>query len=151
MKSDYFFPVPHITIRPAELLATVAGASGSAGALGQYGINIGPMIISWLFRYTNGSIENFMGRALQHRRKEISIQRKKIAKAVKKETEREQNEILRQERKAARRARRAEREAKKDEVTSERLSEQTSESISENSWLPRKQHEVTYKSMDDLD
>lgn len=118
MKSEYFFPVPYIPIRPAELLATAAGASGNANALGNYGINIGPMIISWFFRYMNGKLENFMGRSLQQRMNEINKEKRKATKAEQKEVRRQQEEILRQERKEARRVRRAERELKKQEAAS---------------------------------
>jgi hypothetical protein len=116
MKSAYFFPVPYIPIRPAELLATAAGASGNANVLGNYGINIGPMIVSWFFRYMNGKLENFMGRSLQQRMNEINKEKRKATKAEQKEVRRQQEETLRQERKEARRARRVERELKKQEA-----------------------------------
>jgi hypothetical protein len=118
MKSEYFFPVPYVPIRPAELLATAAGGSGNAGALGNYGINIGPMIVSWLFRYMNEKLENFMGLALQQRMNEINKEKRKATKAAQKEAKRQQEEMLRQERKEARRARRAEREMKKQQAAS---------------------------------
>ena len=108
MKSKYFFPVPYIPIKPAALLATAAGTS-SAGPFENYGLNVGPMFISGLFRFCNGRIEMFMGRALSDA---MQRQRKERRKA-RKEEERKQEEILRQERKEARRIRRAERELRK--------------------------------------
>mmetsp|Transcript_15980 Transcript_15980/g.19510 ORF Transcript_15980/g.19510 Transcript_15980/m.19510 type:complete len:398 (-) Transcript_15980:106-1299(-) len=113
MKSEYFFPVPHIPIRPAALLASASGAGASgAGPLGQYGLNVGPMAISWLFRFVNGRIEQFMGKALLDAQKHV----RKQQKAARKEEERKEEEILRKERKAARRARRAERELRKQQA-----------------------------------
>ena len=112
MKSEYFFPIPHIPIRPAALLATATGNTGGAGPLGSYGINVGPMVVSWLFRFTNGKIENFMGRALADAHKK----QKKKMKAARKEQEKKEAAIAKEERRAARRARRAEREARKKEA-----------------------------------
>lgn len=62
MRSKYFFPIPNIPIRPAQLLA--GGVGGDAGALGQYGINVGPMIISGLFRFLNNRVEGMIGKAM---------------------------------------------------------------------------------------
>ncbi len=109
MKSKYFFPIPHIPIRPAALLTTAAGGTGGAGPLDNYGLNVGPMVVSALFRFVNGRIEMFMGRVLSeaHRRQ------RKARKAARKEEERKEAEILKQERRAARTARRAERERRR--------------------------------------
>lgn len=161
MKSEYFFPVPYVPIRPAELLATAAGASGNVGALGNYGINIGPMIVSWLFRYMNGKLENFMGLALQQRMNEINKGKRKATKAAQKEAKRQQEEILRQERKEARRARRAEREMKKQQAASateivnsnESSLDKDSPSIVANSQNSERSptSEKVYSAMDELD
>lgn len=89
MKSKYFFPVPHLPIRPAQLLA----GGGDAGALGQYGINIGPMIISGLFRFLNNRVEAFIGNAMssafqrqrKRARKEERAKEKEERRKIKKE------------------------------------------------------------------
>lgn len=163
MRSEYFFPVPYIPIRPAELLATAAGASGNTSALGNYGINIGPMIVSWFFRYMNGKFENFMGRALQNRMNEINKEKRKATKAAAKEAKRQQEEILRQERKEARRVRRAEREMKKQEAAAaaatatmeanETTLSKDSPSIGEKAQTIDRSHPVekVYAAMDELD
>jgi len=109
MKSKYFFPVPRIPIRPAELIASATGNTKGAGPLGNYGINVGPMVISWLFRFLNGRLEQFMGKALSKANK----RQKKQKKAVKKAEEMKEAAVAKAERKAARKARRAEREALK--------------------------------------
>jgi hypothetical protein len=80
--NSYLFPVPYIPIRPAALIASATtaanpysssgsgtGTAAGAGPLGQYGINIGPMLISWLFRYGTGKIEMYMGKALSEARR----------------------------------------------------------------------------------
>lgn len=108
MKSKYFFPVPNIPIKPAALLASAAGTS-SGGPFDNYGINVGPMFVSGIFRFLNGQIEGFMGRALAAALK----RQKKARKAARSVEDKMQAEVLRQERKAARRARRAEKEARK--------------------------------------
>ena len=46
---QYLFPIPNIPIKPAQMLAVASGKAGNAaGPLGNYGINIGPMV-----RHTN--------------------------------------------------------------------------------------------------
>ena len=89
MRSKYFFPVPNLPIRPAQLLA----GGGDAGALGQYGINIGPMIISGLFRFLNNRVEGMIGKAMStafqnQRRKE----RDEMKRARKEERAKEKEE-----------------------------------------------------------
>jgi len=89
MRSKYFFPVPNLPIRPAQLLA----GGGDAGALGQYGINIGPMIISGLFRFLNNRVEGMIGKAMStafqnQRRKE----RDELKRARKEERAKEKEE-----------------------------------------------------------
>ncbi len=106
MKSKYFFPIPSIPIRPAQLLA--GGVGGDAGALGQYGINVGPMIISGLFRFLNNRVEamigNAMANAFQKQRKdarrEERAKEKEERRKMKKEAKRrmkEEEERTRQE------------------------------------------------------
>ena len=112
MKSKYFFPVPYLPIQPAALLASAAG-TGTGGPLASYGLNIGPMVVSAMFRFLNGRIELFMGKALAEAHKRERKERKK----AKKEEERVRAEMERQERKAARRARRAERELRKQQAS----------------------------------
>jgi len=112
MKSKYFFPVPNISIRPASLIAAASGNTGGAGPLGNYGINVGPMAISWFFRFVNGRLELFMGRALA----ESNKRQRKQRKAVKKEQEKKEAAIATEERRAARRVRREARKKAAEEV-----------------------------------
>ncbi len=113
MKSKYFFPVPHIPIRPAALLATASGNTGGAGALGNYGLNVGPMVISFVFKFVNGKLEYFVGKALSQALKRQKKEQKKEMKAARKEQEKQEAAIAKEERRAARKARRAERERRK--------------------------------------
>lgn len=109
MKSKYFFPVPRIPIRPAELIATASGNSGGAGPLGNYGLNVGPMLISWLFRFVNGRLEQFIGKALSDANK----REKKKKRAEKKANEKREAAIAKEERRAVRKARKKEKEVLK--------------------------------------
>lgn len=92
MRSKYFFPVPSIPIKPAQLLA--GGMGGDAGALGQYGINVGPMIISGLFRFLNNRVEGMIGNAMsiafqsqrKRARKEERAKEKEERRKMKNET-----------------------------------------------------------------
>ncbi|EED89784.1 predicted protein [Thalassiosira pseudonana CCMP1335] len=93
MTSKYFFPVPSLPIRPAQLLTP---KGGDAGALGKYGINVGPMVISWLFRFLNGRVEAMIGKAMaaafqdQRRREKEDMKRmRKEERAKEKEAKRE--------------------------------------------------------------
>ena len=98
MKSKYFFPIPYIPIRPAALIATASGNTGGAGSLGNYGLNVGPMAISWIFRFVNGKLELFMGRAMLVANKRL----KKQKKAAQKERERQATKVAKEERKKRR-------------------------------------------------
>lgn len=119
MKSKYFFPVPYIPVKPAALIATATGNTGGAGPLGSYGLNVGPMVISWLFRFLNGRVEQFMGKALVDAHKK----QKKEAKAKRKLAEKLEaaaaKAAAKAERKAARKARREEKEALKKNAEEE--------------------------------
>ena len=106
MKSKYFFPIPNLPIKPAQLLA--GGLGGDAGALGQYGINVGPMIISGLFRFLNNRVEGMIGNAMasafqrqrKNARKEERAKEKEERRKLKKEAKlrmKEEEERARQE------------------------------------------------------
>mmetsp|Transcript_12272 Transcript_12272/g.35124 ORF Transcript_12272/g.35124 Transcript_12272/m.35124 type:complete len:395 (+) Transcript_12272:51-1235(+) len=106
-RNKYSFPMPSIPVRPAALLAASTG--GNAGALGQYGINVAPMIITWAFRWGSRKLEYWTGKALvnaqKRRRKEEKARRKKEGEAP----------WEKQARREAKAKRRAEREAKQQE------------------------------------
>ncbi len=112
MRSKYFFPIPYLPIKPASLLASAAGSTNvESTPFANYGLNLGPMVISAIFRFANGRIEGFMGKALSNAYKK----QKKEKKAARKEEEKLEAERLRRERKAARKARREERELRKEQ------------------------------------
>ncbi|KAL7516521.1 hypothetical protein ACHAWX_001528 [Stephanocyclus meneghinianus] len=108
MTSKYFFPTPNIPIRPVELLTP---KGHDAGAFGKYGINIGPMIVSWFFRFLSGRVEGMIGQAMsdafqnqrrkekeemKRRRKEERAKEKEERRAAKKEAKEIAKEIARQ-------------------------------------------------------
>jgi hypothetical protein len=65
MSSKYFFPMPNISVKPAQFMGTQV----SNGPMGQYGLNVGPMVLTWGMRFVYGRIEAWAGRqfALAHR------------------------------------------------------------------------------------
>jgi hypothetical protein len=106
MTSSYFFPIPSISIKPAQLLATMAGSSNAAGPLANYGINIGPMIITWLFRFGYGRIESWTGKKLSE---SYSKRRREEKMAAKTKREESYNDELFMKQREARRAAKEER------------------------------------------
>lgn len=115
MSSKYFFPVPNIPIRPAQLLTP---QGGDAGALGQYGINVGPMGISWLFRFLNGRVQAMIGRAMSQALKSEKKREKKEMKRAMKEERAKEKEAMREARKDVKKAK-AERMAARGETQEE--------------------------------
>ena len=108
MTSKYFFPTPNIPIRPVEMLTP---KGHDAGAYGKYGINVGPMVISWFFRFLSGRVEGMIGKAMsealqqqrkrekdamKERRREERAREKEAKRAAKKEAKELAKEIARQ-------------------------------------------------------
>lgn len=58
--SKYFFPVPRLSVRPAQLLGGDMAKSPMAG----FGINIGGMLVTWVMRFSYSKIEQWTGNAL---------------------------------------------------------------------------------------
>lgn len=63
MRSKYFFPVPSLPIRPGQILG---GEASQSSSISNYGINVAPMVISWLMRFMYNTIERWTGRTLSH-------------------------------------------------------------------------------------
>jgi hypothetical protein len=92
----WFFPTPNLPLRPGQFM----GEEVAKSQAGSYGINVGPMILTWLMRYVHSKIESWTGRALvRAQRKQRKKQRdaettqeraaRKEAKRVAKEHEAE--------------------------------------------------------------
>jgi hypothetical protein len=64
MRSKYFFPVPSISIRPEMLMGGPMAKSSSSSSPANYGLNVGPMAVSWFLRFVYGRVENWTGKAL---------------------------------------------------------------------------------------
>lgn len=101
MSSKYFFPVPNIPIRPAQLLTPTGG---DAGALGKYGINVGPMLIRWTFSFINGRVEAMVGRAMSDAHKKEKKREKKEMKQAMKEERAKEKEAKREARRQVKKA-----------------------------------------------
>ena len=59
-RSKFLFPTPSLPLRPAQLL----GGPLAQSAAGQYGINVGPMVVTWVMRWIHSRLEAWTGRAL---------------------------------------------------------------------------------------
>ena len=69
-RNKWFFPMPAILVHPAKFM----GGQMAQSSLANYGVNVGPMAITWLLRFVNGRLEAWTGKALARARK---VQRKK--------------------------------------------------------------------------
>jgi hypothetical protein len=99
--NKYFFPIPSLPIRPAAMM----GGPVSSGPLARYGVNVGPMLVTWVLRFLQGRLETWTGRALS-----------KAHRAQTKKSRRENETPEEKEaRRAARRARRAAREEEQNQ------------------------------------
>jgi hypothetical protein len=61
--SKYFFPIPRLTIRPAQLM----GGDIANSSIANYGINVGSMLVTYGLRYSYGKIESWTGVVLSNK------------------------------------------------------------------------------------
>jgi hypothetical protein len=76
---------------------------------GKYGINVGPMVISWSFRFINGKVEAMIGRAMADALTRQKRREKEEMKRIKKEErakEKEARRVAREHAKLAEKVRR---------------------------------------------
>ena len=110
MSSRYFFPTPNFSIRPAQFM----GGPIAHGPLAKYGVNVGPMVLTWMFRFFSARVEAWTGRALSraHRQQRKEAKQwedpeerkaRKAARRAAKQAAREEEERKRREEEAARR------------------------------------------------
>lgn len=82
----YLFPTPNIPIRPAAMLGSGAN---TGGGMMNFGINVGPMFVTWFLRYLNRKVEMWIGKVLsqahQHKQKSRKTKKEKKQKKKKKE------------------------------------------------------------------
>lgn len=118
-RNKYFFPIPQLSVRPMALLATATGGAAGSGSspLNNYGLNIGPMVLGWIFRFATGQLESWTGRRLaaahRHQKKVRKEMRKQAKEMMETEEERQARRAARRARKAAAAAAAAEEEAQK--------------------------------------
>lgn len=62
----WFFPTPNLPLRPGQFM----GEDVAKSQAGSYGINVGPMILTWLMRFVHSKIESWTGRALVRAQRE---------------------------------------------------------------------------------
>lgn len=60
MTSTYFFPIPRLTLRPAQFM----GGEVASSSMANYGINVGSILVTYGMRYVYGWIERYTGTAL---------------------------------------------------------------------------------------
>jgi len=104
-RNKYFFPTPSIPISPSLFMHGAPGGRGTS-PLDRIGINVGPMMITWLLRWLRNRTELFVGKSL------LKAQ-KKQRKAERKKKETETADL---DRKLRRARRRAEKEARKARI-----------------------------------
>lgn len=75
-RNKYFFPIPNLPVNPAQFM----GGPISTGPLSQYGINVGPMLVTWGLRFLHGRLEGWVGGVL------IKAQKRQRAKQRANET-----------------------------------------------------------------
>ena len=63
--------------------------------IGKYGINVGPMIVSWSFRFLNGKVEAMIGRAMADALNRQKRREKEEMKRIKKEVRAKEKEARR--------------------------------------------------------
>lgn len=66
MTSKYFFPIPRLTLRPAQFM----GGDIANSSMANYGINIGSILLTYGMRYVYGWIERYTGTALSNQARE---------------------------------------------------------------------------------
>lgn len=80
MRSKYFFPIPHIPIRPMQMLGGEIAKSSAAS----YGINVGSMAVTWVMRFVYGYVEGWTGKEMARAHRNLKKQRKDQRKADRK-------------------------------------------------------------------
>jgi hypothetical protein len=93
MRSKYFFPVPSLSVKPAQFM----GGEIANSSLGGYGINIGPMAVGWVMRFFYAKLEAWTGRALSR----AASQQRKAARENETPEERTARKKSRKEQKRA--------------------------------------------------
>jgi hypothetical protein len=76
---------------------------------GKYGINVGPMVISWSFRFINGKVEEMIGRAMADALNRQKRREKEEMKSIRREErtkEKEARRVAREHAKLAEKERR---------------------------------------------
>lgn len=105
MSSKYFFPTPNLSVRPAQFM----GEKVASGPLSKYGLNVGPMVLSYGFQFLQNQLEKFTGRALSR-----AYQKQK--KASRDWESPEERAVRKAARKAAKKAAREEAEKQRSEA-----------------------------------
>ena len=120
--SKYFFPTPSLPVRPAQFM----GDKVASGPLASYGINVGPMAVTWALRFVYGRLESFTGRALsrayQKRKKESRDSESTEARAARKAARKAAKKAAREEAERKRREQ-EEAEAKRRRETADEATE----------------------------
>lgn len=110
-RNKYLFPMPSLPIKPTALLNSVMSPQKpgqpqtARSPLDNYGINIAPMIISWIFRFGNTKVQYWVGKVLARALKRERKRQKKKEKEEAAEQEAREREIRKKERRQRRKER----------------------------------------------
>jgi hypothetical protein len=110
MRSRYFFPTPDLPIKPGQLMGGQVAKSKAAN----YGLNVGPMALTWGMRFIYGKTELWTGQALARAHR----QQRKVAREWESPDERAERKAAR---KAAKRAAKDEAEQLRQQKESEEV------------------------------
>lgn len=95
--SKYFFPMPTLVIRPAQLM----GDKVANGPMGRYGMNIAPMAVTWTFRFIRARIETLtaqgLAKAFSMHKKEVRANESESERAVRKAARKEAKRVAKEE------------------------------------------------------
>lgn len=145
-RNKYLFPTPYIPVRPGALLNPASQPQG----LSRYGLNVGPIIITWILRYIRSKVEAWLRRVISKAqskfRKETDEERH--LRKIKKRAEKEERKRQRQEQKEKQMAFMEEIIAKE---TKEEKQIQQKSTASKTEILEEQQEEYTGTSFEDLD
>lgn len=121
--SKYFFPIPSLPIRPAQFM----GGEISSGPMSRYGINTGPMLVTWTLRFLHGRLEAWVGRALLKSSRDAKKAKKKKKKQGKSEEEKAAKAARRAAREETRRRQKEEEESQQKEKVEQQMPTQQNE------------------------
>jgi len=89
----FFFPTPYVPIQPLSLLSAM-NQNKTQSSLQNYGVNVGPMFITFMLRFLRSRVESWIGRVLSYSHHHYRKTKTKKSKKKKKEQIKKKTDIL---------------------------------------------------------